>query len=561
MPTPSAQLALPAIAGTDTPDVPRDLNAVITALEANTKYFATRDVLAVGQVGQTVAGRTLLPADFTDLGLAIPTAIYNLDSVTDTSGNALNLTNKGTVPFTTGVTGAASEAALLVGSTSQGFYRVDSGGADPFRFKTCSVGCWYKTSKRGATQYVLSKSTTGLTDREFALGVDSPNTATFQIATVGAAGSWQNSPFSITDCCDDRWHFIVGTFDANRIRIYVDGALEASLAILGALNPSAGPVNIGGYGMDASTVSGAAVNGKVQAAFFTPDVLTEEQIRALYAIKLVHSMTRTPRRAGVAIQRRKRGAILVPGDFPATPNRIYNLDDLLDDSGNAVALTANAGTGTINSVAGPDGTRSTARHYVGTHNGDSATDAALPTTTATRSIGAWFKTSYVTALQYIIAYGSTAFALSTTTLGQVQTTDGVTNILSPYVADGEWHHAVFVGDNAAADGFKTKLYLDGRLVGTSANFNATVLGGATSFRIGALPAGTSPFQGSIARGFVSPTALTCEQILTLFNKATLNQGVSPKEAGPHIERLDATNALFVGDVLEPQDRIDLELRA
>jgi hypothetical protein len=567
MPTPSTQLALPQIAGSDSPDVPRDINAVITALEANEKRLATRDVFATGIVGQSVAGRPLLPADFTDQGLAIPTAIYNCSDANDSSGNALNLTNKGVVPFTTGITGAAAEAALFVGTSTQGLWRADTGAADPFRFRTCSVGGWFQISKRAYSAYLVSKINAASTDRGFALLIDVTNTASFVIGHSAAPTAWQAAPLSITDVCDNRWHFLVGSFDGARCRIYVDGVLENSKLLDGAMNGSAGPLNVGGGGaVDASTSGLSPPLCKADAVFLTSDILSEDQIRCLMGIKITHVMSRTPRRVDLSIHRRRRGAILVPTDFPATPNRIYNLDDLNDDSGNAVTLTANAGTGSIISVAGPDGVRAGARQYNGAHTGDSATDAALPAALTSCSMGAWIKVADLTATRIFLSYGTVTTGertMYTSSTGVVSFQDGPTITSSvALVIDGEWHHCVTVIDNAALDGLKVKLYVDGRLNATATTLASTTLVGANRFRVGARTDGTVPFSGTIARAFVSPTAFTPEQLLSIYYKAsTQDTGWSPRDPAPHIERLDATNVLLLGDTLEPQDRIELGLTA
>lgn len=567
MPTPSAQLALPAIAGTDSPDVPRDLNAVITALEANEKRFATRDVYATGVVGQTVAGRPLLPADFTDQGLAIPTAIYNCSDALDSSGNALNLTNKGAVPFTTGITGAASEAALFVGTSTQGLWRADTGAADPFRFRTCTIGGWFQCAKRATFGYLVSKTNAANNDRGFTLFIDTTNAASFMIGHLAAPTAWQANPLSTTDVCDNRWHFIVGTYDGSRCRIYVDGVAENSKNLDGPMNGSAGPLNVGGGGaVDATTAGLSPPFCKADAVFLTSDILTEDQIRALMAVKLAHLMTRTPRRVDLAVHRRRKGGILVPADFPATPNRIYNLDDLNDDSGNAVALTANVGTGSITSIAGPDGVRAGARQYYGAHTGDSATDTGLPGALVACSMGAWVKATDLAATRCFLSYGTlttgerTLFYAAATGLATFQ--DGPTTTAGGLVADGEWHHVAVVLDNAALDGLKVKLYVDGRMVASNTTLASTVLAGANRLRVGARSDGTVTFSGAIARAFISPTALTPEQLLPIYYRPSAQDaGWSPKDAGPHIERFDATNVLILGDILEPQNRLELGLTA
>jgi hypothetical protein len=66
-------------------------------------------VLDVGMSGQVRAGRQLALADFTALGLAAPTGLWNLSDLTDASGNARALVNKGAVTFAPGINGCGSD--------------------------------------------------------------------------------------------------------------------------------------------------------------------------------------------------------------------------------------------------------------------------------------------------------------------------------------------------------------------------------------------------------------------------------------------------------------------
>src|SRR3954454_15822837 len=111
----------------------------------------------VGQVNQCRAGRQLAASDFTVLGLSAPRGLWNLSDLTDASGNARNLTNKGGVSFSPGINGLSATAAQFAGSTAQALYIADTGAADPFRISTGSWGCWFRTAKRGTAQRVLAK--------------------------------------------------------------------------------------------------------------------------------------------------------------------------------------------------------------------------------------------------------------------------------------------------------------------------------------------------------------------------------------------------------------------
>ena len=90
--------------------------------------------------------------------------------------------------------------------------------------------------------------------------------------------------------------------------------------------------------------------------------------------------------------------------------------------------------------------------------------------------------------------------------------------------------------------------------------NAITLSGATGFRIGANPDGTLPFNGQIARVFVSPLLLTGDQIASVYAGAVaLGNGPSPKAAADHIEAMDAQNVYAIFDSLNSSDSFDLTL--
>jgi predicted ATP-grasp superfamily ATP-dependent carboligase len=126
-------------------------------------------------------------------------------------------------------------------------------------------------------------------------------------------------------------------------------------------------------------------------------------------------------------------------------------------------------------------------------------------------------------------------------------------------ADGQWHFAVATEDNAAADGVKRKLYVDGRLVGGSTVLNTITLAGANRFRVGALNDGTIPFTGQLDAAFVYAGALTPEQVRALYNVGSLALAASPKAEGDHVEALEATGLLAHFDAIEGTDLVDLSV--
>ena len=560
--TPNLQLPYPDLS--DTANVPRDIQALAVKLDTGTgglkPVLTAAPVLDVGQANQVRAGRALTVADFTTLcGLpTTPVGLFNLSDLTN-QGSGGPLVNKGSVPFGVGINGVATTAAQFAGSTGQALYISDTGAADPFRIRTGSWGCWFRTAKRATSQFLIVKSDSANASRGFNADVNTNNVAEAGISITGA-GAASPSVVGVSDVCDDRWHHMVSTHDGTTLRLYVDGVLEGAVSLSGPIFASTGPLNIGGFGADGATAAQVPYYGRVDEAFVTPDVLTDDQVRLLYCAKVAHGYASTPTRANLNVRRSRRGGAFVVGDFPAQPLRLHNFTAgaLTDQGSNATALTLNQGTGAIVAVAGADGSLSGAYGFSGAHTGASATDAGLPAGTASRSYGCWFKTT-ANPSQSMIAYGttSTADVRIQTSSGGLYVSNGGDAITGPFVADGAWHFVVGVEDNAAGDGVKRKGYLDGRLIGGSTVLNAITLAGANRFRVGANADGTVPFTGQLDGAFVYGGALTMEQVAVLYQKGAQALTASPKEPGAHIEAFDAASVYAVFDTLNTQDAVDL----
>jgi hypothetical protein len=537
-------------------DTPNLTPALLASLGSNKQVYSAKQVLEVGQVGQIRAGRVLTPADFTNMGLSAPLGLWNLGTVNDASGNARNLINKGAVTFDTGITGAASEAAVFTGSTAQALYIVDTGATDPFRIKTGSWSCWLSCSKRGLTQDVMARwSGAGL------------SSYLFELASSNVMGAWVSldgtngiNTTGITDIVDSRWHHIVATFDGTRIRLYVDGALEASSTASGTIHANAAPLNIGGRAADAGTATSSPFFGCIDEAFITTDVLSDDQVRNLYCTSIAHTLGSIPSGSRLAVRRRRRGTTFAVSDFPATPVRLHNFTAgaLTDEGSGAVGLTSNPGTGAIVAVAGSGGLAGNGYSFSGAHNGLSATDAGLPSGLTSRSYGTWFKGTGTG--QGIIGWGTLSTADARLTLGGtglLAANSGADAATGPVANDGLWHFAVVVEDNVAVDLVKRKLYLDGRTVVGSTVLNTLTLAGANRFRIGANPDGTAPFIGQVGGAFVYAGALTPSQIQTLYNVAGQQLALSPKSDADHIEAFETSRLLAAFDSIEGTDLVDL----
>lgn len=547
-----------------TPDVARDLGYLTADLEAEVGVVAQRAVLEVGLVGQTRAGRALAPTDFTEAGLNTPVAIWNCADLTDASGNGLALTNKGSVPFGVGIAGAASTAAVFAGSTAQALYRADTGGGDQLRIRTGSWGGWMRTAKRTTQQVLLSKYTTTSNQRGLRLLTSVGGGGTAAGVSVSLNGTSTTDLTGSVDVQDDKWHFVVGTYDGNAVRLYVDGQPDGvAFTAGGPMFASSGPLNVGGEAADGGAAAGSPSFGRVGPSFVTGDVLTAEQIQHLMGVKVAHGGS-SPRRASLRVTRRRRGAALANGDFPSNPTRCHNIvaGAYTDLNGGASVAPVSGGTITPG-VAGPDGQKDSAVYLADAHTGLGATDTGLPSGTNARSFGIWFNTAS-TASQTFLSWGTTGTAHAAVfvdgTTGRLHSASGADQIQSGIgVSDGQWHHALVVEDNSAADGLKRKLYLDGSLVGASTVLNSITLAGSNGFRLGANPNGSGPLSGALSRGFVFAGALAWEQVQAIYLKSAAALVQSPKDAADHVDAILASDLVFFGNDLEPQWLVDLEV--
>jgi hypothetical protein len=553
-----------------TPPTVRVTGELITAgiwnadLQANLLYLketavlSSAPVLEPGISGQRRAGRALALADFTTvLGLPAPAGLWPGDDENDDSGNARHLSVRGTVPHTTGITGTAGEAWLFDGG-DDALYRADEAGLS-IRFG--SWGCWFSTSMRGAGQTLISKWRVTGDQRSYRILISGDKIN----CDISLDGTAITTLIGVTDVADGRLHFAEAVYDGASLRLFLDGKLEASAAVIGSLFDGTAPFNIGGYGADGATATSSPHFGRVQNAFVTPEVHSEDQHRLLYAAKIAHGRADVPADAYLSVRRRLRGGPLATSDFPVAANvrRLYNLTDgsLADLGSNNTPLVATGGPITC---PGPDGLADDAYHFDAVDDYLSATDAGLPVGTDPVSLGCWFRTLGVGS-QAAMIYGTPRrYLFLSGGQGKWQPEEGGTN-LGPgrfLVNDGRWHLVVWVLDNNATDGFRRKLYVDGLLDVADATAIASIAAvGANGFRLGASASGISLWSGGLDGGFVYAGALTADEIAKLWAVGSLSLGVSPKETGAHVERIDATDVYLILDTLESSDLVDLKVRS
>lgn len=513
------------------------------------------------------AGRVLTALDWTNQGLTAPLGLWNLGNTSDASGNSRTLTNKGALTFQTGITGSVVEAAIFTGSSAQAFYIVDAAWQ---KIQTGHLMCWFRTAKRGLTQFLMSKWNSSGSQPSYLLGID-PTTNAIQGLTTHD-GSTIVTAVGKTDVCDDAWHQAVFSHDGSKMRLYVDGALEVATVVNGPMFIGTGPFNIGGFAADASTVTTSPHFGRIDEAAIGADVLSDQQVRNFYCSQLSHLLGGSgpaivPKRVAVSVTKRRRGGTLATTDFSGflTLLRLYNFTaggGFADQGSNNQALTSNAGTGQINvNIPGFDGVPGNGIQGIGAHGGLSSTDTGLPSGTAVRSYGGWFCSTSLAA-SGLIGWGTitTNDARLLISSGIVQSWSGPDAITGPFVADGLPHFICVVEDNSSADGLKRKLFVDGKLVGTSTVLTSLTLAGAGAFRIGASPGGASPLVGRWDGCFIcGGSQMTSDMIRDVYNVGSLPQPPSPKSEGDHVEGMLITSVLTVFDTLDPCDLLDIQV--
>lgn len=523
-------------------------------------------ILDVGQLGQIRAGRQLTATDFTRMGLQQPIGLFNLSDLNNL-GSVGPLTNKGAVPFGIGINGLASTAAVFAGSGGQALYIADAAGG-PFNPKTFTLGAWFRTAKRGTTlQTIAGKNGPGASSVTgcYLLYVNSNNNLQAWVTD----GATDGNAIGFTDVCDDRWHFAVMSWDGSMLRLYLDGVLEAetnswvaasgAYGFIGAPAQINEPFSIGASDADAATVANMFW-GRIDEVFFTPEVVSDDQQRVLYCTKIAHGAASQPINVMTNVHRRRRGPLYVVGDFSSQPRRLYNLGSVADLGVDNAALTPNAAPLL---GAGPDGAKDGAYIFNGSSQFFSAAAAGLPSGTAARTIGCWFKTHSANGTLIDMGQsgvGQTILYIDST--GALRISDLSVGVSAPgSVTDDQWHFAVAVIDPTAIDGNKQKLYLDGRLVGVSTTYGGSGnnVGGLTIGRQ-ALTAATY-LKGMVSRAFITDYAMMPEQLRDLYAKGTQDVGASPKAAAAHIEAIDSTYLYANFDSLDSQHLVDLAVAA
>jgi len=95
-------------------------------------------------------------------------------------------------------------------------------------------------------------------------------TPTFYIYVAGQSHGVQGEPLSL-----NKWYYLVGTYDGDNLKIYIDGELSNTLAQSGEIDTSAGSLAIGSRPEGGARV----VNGIIDEVRIYSRALTEEEVK------------------------------------------------------------------------------------------------------------------------------------------------------------------------------------------------------------------------------------------------------------------------------------------
>src|SRR5262249_10567703 len=96
----------------------------------------------------------------------------------------------------------------------------------------------------------------------------------------GNGSDWNNGVGSTTNVLDGLWHHVAGTYDGSTLAIYVDGALERSLATPDSIGQNSRSVNIGAFWGGGSP--GRFFHGLVDEVSIYDRGLSAAEVQALY---------------------------------------------------------------------------------------------------------------------------------------------------------------------------------------------------------------------------------------------------------------------------------------
>lgn len=530
------------------------------------KILTPTQVRTTGRSGQIRQGRQLVNADFTDQGLSVPRALWNLGGLTDASGNAVTLTNGGSVTFGSGITGATTEAALFSRNGSTGFLTAPNSIKQ--RFGTW--GCWFRatpTADASPQGQILMSMFRTAADFAFEFGIQSNKELYVNVSTDGTSANFSSAVAYGCPVLDDVWHFAGFTWDGYKILIYLDGFPVAQTSATTGTYPR-GPMYTGGTGLlylGAHQLDTATpYSGRMDEAFVSPDILKPHHWDYLRAVKIPHGQS-APRFIRARRYHYDKTAVMAASDFSSQPLVGYNFNTgaLTTDNYGSLGKTL-TNNGSIQEGPSPDGSTGSAVLVAASNQYFSASDASLPSGAASRTIGWMMRRRLGSGFETTFMYGTLAGAtqeirLDHDSAGRMRFVSGAVAECQPLAAADDtywsWYHLVY--DNSHPGGVKAKLYTNGTCQGVSQSTMATVLAGANAFRIGENTDGSANADMMLSNFFICNYAMQPDEIRRQIDKQGDLIGISEIPTEDFLVDIDNTHAYVIFTGVSPRDSIEL----
>jgi hypothetical protein len=190
-------------------------------------------------------------------------AFYKLSDLSDSSGNNRTLTNNGNVSFASGKLGNAATINGNWFSTDETLNLTNS----------FTVACWVKINSSGSLKPAVSQWQGGL--GSFYIGTANDQ---YVFATCHDEDVYNPTWLYGGSAALNEWVYMVGTYDGNTEKLYVNNALIASQSTSQLVNPFVGQFKIG-------TLDGGGefvFDGEIDAVGIWNRALSDAEVAELY---------------------------------------------------------------------------------------------------------------------------------------------------------------------------------------------------------------------------------------------------------------------------------------
>ena len=237
--------------------------------------------------GKQLAGGHIL--DSASMPQNLPSSnisFYNLGADgNDDSGNARNLTNNGTTPFSGlnifGQAGAAqADGSTQYFSSSDAFFNPDD--------EAFATGGWFAMDDPTSPNFLITQNFSN-SDRGWRILYDGIGNLSFSVTNDATPAAFAViSEFKLTDLPirNGSWHHLAMSYDGEgNLRYFLDGQAIGSNVISDVRAPTGG----NNFNVMATDGGGSFARGRVQDVFFIRDIVSDSDIARLASSRLDHS--------------------------------------------------------------------------------------------------------------------------------------------------------------------------------------------------------------------------------------------------------------------------------